>query len=350
MKRKLIIVALLSFVLGVVSTIFVFRNDIFHSVDETDTTETETDEITVESETETEKITESAKPETTKAPETTVAPDTTIAPETTVTTDTTVAPETTIAPDTTVTAETTVSPETTVAPDTTASPETTIPPETTAPEPTLDPTDISTLPAVPEGFFASSLFIGDSRTVGLSCYADLGGATVFATKGMNVFRVFKDEVEVPRYGPSDLANVLKLKKYDKIYLMLGLNEIGFSTNPVLTKYAELIAYIHENQPEAKIYLQANLHVTASRSNTDAVYNNTRMNELNAQIESFANGTNIFYIDANILFDDATGGLCAEYVVDDFHLKRDYYPYWVRWIAYKSAALLATATQTAQPVN
>ncbi len=223
-------------------------------------------------------------------------------------------------------------------------PETTIP-ETTEPvteppvtEPPATDPPVTTVnePCVPSPqHFDSSLFIGDSRTVGLDSYADLGAATVFATKGMNVYRVFKEQIEVEGYGKVNLDDVLVAKKYDKIYLMLGLNEIGYNAKAVISKYSYLLEKIREAQPDAVIYLQANLHITTSRSSADEVYNNTKLNYLNSQMAALANGVNIFYIDANPIFDDAAGGLCTEYAADDFHLKSDYYDMWVKWIAKNS---------------
>ena len=46
--------------------------------------------------------------------------------------------------------------------------------------------------------FSDALFIGDSRTVGLSEYADLGDADVFATIGLSSFKLFETEVDMPR--------------------------------------------------------------------------------------------------------------------------------------------------------
>ncbi len=212
--------------------------------------------------------------------------------------------------------------------------------ETIAPEPVTDVTEPPVVteeqPVVPlSEHFDSSLFIGDSRTVGLDSYADLGDATVFATKGMNVYRVFSEKLDIEGFGMINLDGVLKAKKYDKVYLMLGLNEIGYNADAVMSKYSYLIQKIRESQPDAHIYLQANLHITTSRSSADEVYNNTKLNYLNSEMASLANGVDIFYIDANPIFDDAAGGLHSDYAADDFHLKSDYYAMWVKWIASNS---------------
>lgn len=241
------------------------------------------------------------------------------------------------------TEETTVAPETTI-PETeppvteppVTEPETTIP-ETTVPEtePETEPLTVDNVPQASPEQFNSSLFIGDSRTVGLRDYANLGNATVFATKGMNVFRVANESVDVPGYGKTDLNGILGAKKYEKIYIMLGINEIGYNPNAVINKYTEIVDMVKAAQPDAKIYIQANLHITAERSGADAVYNNTKLNALNDGMKALTNGVNILYMDANTIFDDESGCLNTAYASDDFHLIAHYYTVWANWIAHNS---------------
>ncbi|MBQ7835799.1 MAG: hypothetical protein IJ389_00935 [Clostridia bacterium] len=244
-------------------------------------------------------------------------------------------------PDTTDEEATTVEPEAeTKSPETTepvtSAPETTVPvttvPDTTAPVTTIPPVEV---PEPGEKRFENCLFIGDSRTAGMSIYADLGEATVFASRGMNVFRVFKEPLVVPRMGSMMLEDVLKLKKYDKVYVMLGINEMGYPTDGVVKEYKKLVDRIREEQPEATIYIQANLHITTSRSNSDRIYNNAKLNELNAHLKAMCDGDKIVYMDVNPIFDDATGGLSKEYAHDDFHLISKYYAVWADWILQNS---------------
>ena len=49
-------------------------------------------------------------------------------------------------------------------------------------------------------YFSDALFIGDSRTVGLSEYADLGDADVFATIGLSSFKLFETQVDIITYS------------------------------------------------------------------------------------------------------------------------------------------------------
>ena len=184
-----------------------------------------------------------------------------------------------------------------------------------------------------------ALFIGDSRTVGLMEYAGIDGADYFCAVGMSVYNIHKNSVSVPNVGKVTLTELLNGKKYGKIYIMLGINEVGYKFSSTVEKYSELIEFIKDKQPDAVIFIQANLHVSKSRSDSDKVVNNTAINGLNAELAKLADGKSIFYLDANILFDDEAGGLSADKSGDSTHLYAKYYREWGEWIIRQTASLI-----------
>ena len=184
-----------------------------------------------------------------------------------------------------------------------------------------------------------ALFIGDSRTVGLMEYAGIDGADYFCTVGMSVYNIHEKPVSVPNVGKVTLTELLNSKKYGKIYIMLGINEVGYKISSTVEKYSELIEFIKDKQPDAVIFIQANLHVSKSRSDSDKVVNNTAINGLNAELAKLADGKSIFYLDANILFDDEAGGLSADKSEDDTHPYAKYYKEWGEWIIRQTASLI-----------
>ena len=93
---------------------------------------------------------------------------------------------------------------------------------------------------------------------------------------------------------------------DIISVMLGVNEVGYDFNTTAEKYGELIDLITEKQPDASVFIQANLHVSKKRSDKDKVVNNKAIDTLNAKFASFADGEKIFYMDVNAIFDDENG--------------------------------------------
>ncbi len=180
-------------------------------------------------------------------------------------------------------------------------------------------------------YFDDALFIGDSRTVGLSEYGDLGNAEVVADSGMNVHEIF-DKNFVTRSGEKkSLERILSENRFGKIYLMLGINELGYDFDYTVAKYGKLVEKLQETQPDALIFLQANLHVTAGKSAASGIYNNENIDRFNQAVKQLADNRKLYYLDVNELFDDETGSLSEAYTADNAHVLGIYYADWVEWL-------------------
>lgn len=236
------------------------------------------------------------------------------------------------------TMEDTLPPEAAPAPETPVLPETPEdaaaepdPAEEPAPEDDAAQAPPETEPLTAEELFSTALFIGDSRTVGLQEYGGMTGATFFADVGLSVFTVQDKTVSVPGLGKMTLEELLTEKSFDRIHLMLGINELGYDMNAIVRQYGQVVEYIRELQPDATLYLGANLHVSAGRSQSDSIYNNPRLNQLNQQIEALADGQQVIYLDVNPLFDDASGALSADLTGDGTHIYASAYTTWSQWL-------------------
>lgn len=180
-------------------------------------------------------------------------------------------------------------------------------------------------------YFADALFIGDSRTVGLMEYGNIENAMFFADSGMSVFALEKKKVSIPNEGKVSFDELLNDRQYGKIYLMLGINELGYRFENIQKKYKETVEKIKECQENAIIYLCANMHVTEEQSQKDEIYNNANVNKVNEMIRGLADNETTFYIDVNGLFDDENGNLSTEYSSDSFHVYGKYYIEWANWL-------------------
>ncbi|MDO4262262.1 MAG: GDSL-type esterase/lipase family protein [Eubacteriales bacterium] len=179
--------------------------------------------------------------------------------------------------------------------------------------------------------FTGVLFIGDSRTVGLSEYGNLGNAQVFADSGMSVYNVLKKKLPGPDGTARTLEELLTEQSYRAVLLMLGINELGYDHTASLQKYGELAGRIRELQPDAILVLEANLHVTAAQSAKDPIFNNDNINLINDGIRQIAGEQGCLYLDVNALFDDGEGNLDQSYSVDGAHVLGKYYDDWSAWI-------------------
>lgn len=197
--------------------------------------------------------------------------------------------------------------------------------------------ELPTFTQVDTEYFRDALFIGDSRTVGLSRHGDLGEADVFADEGLTVYRLFDVKVETEE-GEQTLEELLATRKYGKIYIMLGINELGYRMERTVEKYGEMLSAIRQLQPESLLFLQANLHVTGEFSERDKIFTNPQINAINAAISQMADGRTSFYLDVNEIFDDSEGNLDVTYASDELHIQVKYYPLWVEWLRSKGILL------------
>lgn len=218
------------------------------------------------------------------------------------------------------------------APQTPAEPQ---PPEPAFPEPVPDqpeePEEPSA-PVKPEDPFTNALFIGDSRTVGIAEYSGITEADFFAFTGMSVYTAFKKESAVGSWQKGTLlADALQARQYDRVYLMLGVNELGYNFQKTVERYGEMVQQIRELQPDAYLILEASLHVTKKRSDTDSTFNNSNIDRMNQAQAAYADGEHIFFIDVNPAFDDETGALNQDYTFDNTHPYGKYYSKWADWL-------------------
>ena len=179
-------------------------------------------------------------------------------------------------------------------------------------------------------YFDDAVFIGDSRTLGISDYAGLDEADFYCDSGMTILKLFDDGgVTYQKTGKKeDLNQVLQQKHYGKIYIMLGMNDLGYgNTDMYLERYRKVVNKIREWQPDAIIYIMANLHVSREKNKPETEFNNININDKNAASALLANGTDIFYLDANPLFTDSEGFLNSELTFDGVHLYAKHYDAW-----------------------
>ena len=180
-------------------------------------------------------------------------------------------------------------------------------------------------------YFDDALFIGDSRTVGLYEYGGLGNAEVFADSGMSIYKVFNEKFALKSGETVTLDEALLAKEFGKIYIMLGINELGYDFEQTVERFAEAIDTIRTYQPQAYIFIQANLHITKEKSEKSEYFTNSNIDRYNKAISELADGEQIFYLDVNPLYDDEEGCLSKEFTADHAHINGKHYTEWVDFI-------------------
>lgn len=238
------------------------------------------------------------------------------------------------------------------------------PPEPTpTPTPTPVPAFDFTQPApetapVEDGWFSDAVFIGDSRTDGLRLYSGIRGADFLAYKSLMIFHVVgNDKVDqraVPLNGVGDKKLVLDWldeKQYAKVYLMFGVNELGYGDDGAFTDaFSRTVDEIRARQPEAVIYIQSLVPIEpekAHATNPASWLNNDNVARYNELLRQVCADKGVVYVDVASALVDDTGNLPPEGTTDGIHFTRSWYE---KWYAYLKTHTVDPAEYAAgQPV-
>lgn len=181
-----------------------------------------------------------------------------------------------------------------------------------------------------DDYFEGACFIGDSRTVGISMYSGIENAVFLCRTSLSIYDYDKPKIVYDGKRTS-IKDVLSQNQFAKIYIMLGINETGGGTSETFfNSYRDVVADIRALQPDAIIFIQGNLLVTAKKSNTSGIKNEKIM-ERNAMIATLANKRDIFYIDINESSLCENGSLVPAYTWDQVHIRAQYYPIWKEFL-------------------
>lgn len=185
----------------------------------------------------------------------------------------------------------------------------------------------------PVEFDSTVAFIGDSRTQGLIMYNGLKEVQDYSYIGLMVdTAITKEFVQTQDGKKITLLQDMKNKNIKSVYIMLGLNELGWSYPQVFKiKYKELINEIKKIQPNCKIYIQSIIPVTKSKSDNDEIFNNKNVEKFNKLVKEVAKEENVTYLDVKSTLVDSQGYLPEEASMDGVHLDIDYCEKWLNYL-------------------
>lgn len=203
----------------------------------------------------------------------------------------------------------------------------------------VDPNQYYPLPftVVDESYFKDALFIGDSRMQGFGMWSGLP-ATYYTAVGFQIYKYDTAKVVQTEDGKVPIFDVMPFDAFSKVYIKVGLNELGMKESSFEEKYAEVIAKVREREPRAVIYVHGLLPVTAEKSATDATHSNANIIERNEALKEFAASQNAYYLDAFTTFAGTDGCLPAEMTSDGIHLKSQYMTIWKNFLMQNAVTL------------
>ena len=186
-------------------------------------------------------------------------------------------------------------------------------------------------PVADDAFFDHAVFLGDSRTEGLQLYSGLTHGDFFWKRGMTVFRVDSEEWTFEIDGENlTMIESLGKKQYDSVYIMIGVNELGYPVSSYEQSLGIFIDKVITAQPDAVIYLQTMPPVNdqAARDNNLGSYiNNGNINAFNEVIIRIAAEKRVVLLNTAEVFRDEGGQLPADMTSDGCHFKYGKYSLW-----------------------
>lgn len=231
----------------------------------------------------------------------------------------------------------TPSPSPTATPAPTPTPEPTATPDPKGVEVGADYDYSQSVPeseAVEEDFFADAAFIGDSRIDGFRLYSGLTQGDFIVKTGMSVFKVEKDLLTYNGEKMTALE-ALGQKEYGKIYLSMGINELGmYNDKGYHDHYAAFVDSIRAQQPKADIYIQLLIPVNTQKcaeKGMASYINNDQIAVYNDLLRQVAQEKQAFLVDPAQELIDETGEPPYDTVADGVHFQREPYEQWLDYL-------------------
>lgn len=179
-------------------------------------------------------------------------------------------------------------------------------------------------------FGSNVAFIGNSRTQAFLMYAGLKDVVDYTNIGLMVdTAITKKFVTNDKGEKITILEDLKNKNIDTVYIMLGINELGWVYSSIfIQKYEELIDKIKQIKPNCEIIVQSIIPVTKTKSDNDDIYNNRKITEYNTLIKEMTDRKGIKFIDLVPVLADENGNLPENASPDDVHLNKAYCLKWL----------------------
>lgn len=203
-------------------------------------------------------------------------------------------------------------------------------------------------PAVKDSYFTDAAFLGDSRTDGFRLYSGLEEGTYFVATGATVESVFTKKVTTAA-GEMPLLDAMAQDEtaFSRIYVMLGVNELGWSDpNDYYTQYGLLIDRLRADHPEAEVILQTNLPVSRKQEEKKTYVNNTRIAAYNEILRQLAGEKDCPLVDSAAAVTDEEGLLRSDWTYDGVHLNKRGCKAWLEYL--KTHAVGYTEEELEEP--
>ena len=174
--------------------------------------------------------------------------------------------------------------------------------------------------------------MGNSLMDGFRLFSGLTTCDYYAATSMTVVgATSKACVTLDTGAQGTLVDGLTQKPYGKIYILLGINEIGYDVNTFIDYYTTMLDAIIAKQPNCDIYIMSLTPVSQKKSDSSETFNMKRINEYNAALRQLAADKGCYYMDLVSALAGADGYLPANETTDGVHFSADVYKTWLQYV-------------------
>lgn len=168
-------------------------------------------------------------------------------------------------------------------------------------------------------YFADAAFIGNSLMDGFRLYSGLTCCDIYAKTSMTVL------------GVGDYLNQMADKEYGKIYILLGINEIGYESYTFKDYYTDMVERLQTDHPDAVIYIMGLSPVSRAKSDSHDYFNMERIGIYNERLHEIAEEKGCRYIDLCDALAGEDGYLPADVTFDGIHFTAEEYGVWLDYL-------------------
>lgn len=188
--------------------------------------------------------------------------------------------------------------------------------------------DLTVQEEMDDSFFENAAILGNSLVDGLMLYSNLKSMKYFSGTSVSVVSATMTKSRTLKNGSTGtLVQALCQDPHDKIYIELGINEIGGDLDYFIRVYSNMLDTIRTAEPDADIYILSILPVTKGKSDSSSVFNMTRVDMYNEALHTLAGEKQCYYMDLCSALEGDDGYLPSDWSFDGVHLHAQYYSVW-----------------------
>lgn len=174
--------------------------------------------------------------------------------------------------------------------------------------------------------------MGNSLMDGFRLFSGLTTCDYYTATSMSVSAVSsKACISLDNGSTGTILQGITQKPYGKIYIELGINEIGYDKDTFISQYGKMLDQIISAQPNCTIYVMGLTPVSQTKSASGDTFSMDRVKDFNTSLRQLAADKGCYYMDLVAALSDETGYLPASETTDGIHFSANIYKKWLEYV-------------------